>query len=83
MFLQPWKPTTPPKRTLELLLLLKKERSQLPKQNRASKQSFEKDLQEMQDMLQKLRIEKEKIEKYLREKDEILKLKEEEIHSKG
>ncbi|KAK8972442.1 hypothetical protein V6N11_018630 [Hibiscus sabdariffa] len=54
----------------------------LPNRNRTSKQSFEKHLQEMQDMLQKLRIEKEKIEKFLREKGEMLKLKEEEIHTK-
>ncbi|KAL4353206.1 hypothetical protein GQ457_06G037840 [Hibiscus cannabinus] len=47
------------------------------------KQSFEKDLQEMQDMLQKLRIEKEKTEELLKEKDEMLKMKEEEIETKG
>ncbi|KAK8692847.1 hypothetical protein V6N13_070452 [Hibiscus sabdariffa] len=47
-----------------------------------SKQSFEKDLQEMQDMLQKLRFEKEKTEELLKEKDEMLKLKEEEIQNK-
>ncbi|KAK8325044.1 hypothetical protein V6Z11_A11G022500 [Gossypium hirsutum] len=48
-----------------------------------SKKSFEKDLQEMQDMLQKLRIEKEKTEELLKEKDEMLKMKDEEIENKG
>ncbi|XWS48826.1 hypothetical protein CRYUN_Cryun13aG0109800 [Craigia yunnanensis] len=46
-------------------------------------QSFEKDLQEMQDMLQKLRIEKEKTEELLKEKDGMLKMKEEELETKG
>ncbi|XVE58018.1 hypothetical protein DITRI_Ditri04bG0136500 [Diplodiscus trichospermus] len=46
-------------------------------------QSFEKDLQEMQDTLQKLRIEKEKTEELLKEKDEMLKMKEEELETKG
>ena len=39
---------------------------------------FEKDLQEMQEMLEKLKIEKEKTEEMLKEKDQILKKKEEE-----
>ncbi|GMJ15048.1 3xHigh Mobility Group-box1 [Hibiscus trionum] len=51
--------------------------------SKQSKQSFEKDLLEMQDMLQQLRIEKEKTEELLKEKDEMLKLKEEEIETKG
>ncbi|XVF53038.1 hypothetical protein PTKIN_Ptkin05aG0067200 [Pterospermum kingtungense] len=41
-----------------------------------SKQSFENDLQEM---LQKLRIEKEKTEELLKEKDEMLRMKEEKL----
>lgn len=40
--------------------------------------SFEKELQEMQEMLEKLKIEKEKTEEMLKEKDEILKKREEE-----
>ncbi|XP_021846691.1 high mobility group B protein 13 [Spinacia oleracea] len=40
--------------------------------------SFEKDLQEMQEMLEKMKIEKEKTEEILKEKDEILKKKDEE-----
>ncbi|XP_021754323.1 high mobility group B protein 13-like isoform X2 [Chenopodium quinoa] len=39
---------------------------------------FEKDLQEMQEMLEKMKIEKDKTEEMLKEKDEILKRKEEE-----
>ncbi|CAN8246516.1 unnamed protein product [Cochlearia groenlandica] len=44
--------------------------------------SFEKDLMEMQAMLEKLKIEKEKTEDLLKEKDEILKKKEEELETK-
>jgi len=44
--------------------------------------NFEKDLQEMQEMLEKLKIEKEKTEEMLKEKDEILKQKEEEIETR-
>ncbi|XP_022733299.1 high mobility group B protein 6-like [Durio zibethinus] len=53
------------------------------KQTKQQQQSFEKDLQEMQDMLQKLRIEKEKTEELLKEKDEMLKMKDEELETKG
>ncbi|XP_010529634.1 PREDICTED: high mobility group B protein 6 [Tarenaya hassleriana] len=45
--------------------------------------SFEKDLMEMQAMLEKMKIEKEKTEELLKEKDEILKRKDEELESKG
>ncbi|KAK4262868.1 hypothetical protein QN277_028368 [Acacia crassicarpa] len=48
-----------------------------------SKQSFDKDLQEMQQMLQKLRLEKEKTEELLKVKDEMLKQKEEELDERG
>lgn len=48
-----------------------------------SKQSFEKDLLEMQEMLQKLRLEKEKTEELLKAKDEILKQKDEELDERG
>ncbi|CAE6132388.1 unnamed protein product [Arabidopsis arenosa] len=44
--------------------------------------SFEKDLMEMQAMLEKMKIEKEKTEDLLKEKDEILKKKEEELETK-
>lgn len=48
-----------------------------------SKQSFEKDLLEMQEKLQQLRLEKEKTEELLKAKDEILKQKEEELENRG
>ncbi|GKV40076.1 hypothetical protein SLEP1_g47750 [Rubroshorea leprosula] len=60
-----------------------------PKKTRGGKgkqskqQSFEKELLEMQDMLQKMKIEKEKTEELLKEKDEMLKIKEEELENKG
>ncbi|CAD5327555.1 unnamed protein product [Arabidopsis thaliana] len=44
--------------------------------------SFEKDLMEMQAMLEKMKIEKEKTEDLLKEKDEILRKKEEELETK-
>ncbi|KAJ0239627.1 High mobility group B protein 13 [Hirschfeldia incana] len=43
------------------------------------KKSFEKDLLEMQAMLEKMKIEKDKTEELLKEKDEILRKKEEEL----
>ncbi|GMH28845.1 hypothetical protein Nepgr_030688 [Nepenthes gracilis] len=46
------------------------------------KQCFEKDLREMQDMLDKLRFEKEKTEELLKEKDVMLKIKEEELETR-
>uniref|UniRef100_A0A6N2LZ91 Uncharacterized protein n=1 Tax=Salix viminalis TaxID=40686 RepID=A0A6N2LZ91_SALVM len=45
--------------------------------------SFEKDFQEMQEMLQQLKLEKEKTEVLLKEKDEMLKAKDDEIEMKG
>uniref|UniRef100_A0A6N2M6N6 Uncharacterized protein n=1 Tax=Salix viminalis TaxID=40686 RepID=A0A6N2M6N6_SALVM len=45
--------------------------------------SFEKDFQEMQEMLQQLKLEKEKTEALLKEKDEMLKAKDDEIEMKG
>uniref|UniRef100_A0A7N0U7J4 HMG box domain-containing protein n=1 Tax=Kalanchoe fedtschenkoi TaxID=63787 RepID=A0A7N0U7J4_KALFE len=61
------------------------------KQTKASKKttkqtsasSFEKDLLEMQERLEKLRLEKERTEELLKEKDEILKSKEEELEARG
>ncbi|KAI6707097.1 hypothetical protein NL676_010059 [Syzygium grande] len=44
---------------------------------------FEKELQEMQEMMEKLRIEKAKTEEMLKERDEMLKQKEEELEVKG
>ncbi|EOA20618.1 hypothetical protein CARUB_v10000930mg [Capsella rubella] len=44
--------------------------------------SFEKDLMEMQAMLEKMKIEKEKTEDLLKEKDEILRKKEEELETR-
>ncbi|GAV63553.1 HMG_box domain-containing protein [Cephalotus follicularis] len=46
------------------------------------KTSFEKELEEMQEMLKKMMIEKEKTEELLKETDEKLKVKEEELESK-
>ncbi|KAH9719246.1 High mobility group B protein 6 [Citrus sinensis] len=45
--------------------------------------SFDKDLQEMQEMLEKMKLEKEKTEELLKEKDEMLKMKEEELELQG
>uniref|UniRef100_A0A6N2KUY6 Uncharacterized protein n=1 Tax=Salix viminalis TaxID=40686 RepID=A0A6N2KUY6_SALVM len=50
---------------------------------RETKASFEKDFQEMQEMLQQLKFEKEKTEVLLKEKDEMLKAKDDEIEMKG
>ncbi|CAH8360096.1 unnamed protein product [Eruca vesicaria subsp. sativa] len=47
-----------------------------------SAKSFEKDLLEMQMMLEKMKIEKDKTEELLKEKDEILRKKEEEIETR-
>ena len=56
----------------------KQQQKQQPEQD-----SFEKDLLEMQEKLQKLRLEKEKTEELLKAKDEILKQKEEELETRG
>lgn len=48
-----------------------------------SSSSFEKDLLEMQEKLQQLRLEKEKTEELLKAKDEALKQKEQELESRG
>ena len=56
----------------------KQQQKQQPEQD-----SFEKDLLEMQERLQKLRLEKEKTEELLKAKDEILKQKEEELETRG
>ncbi|KAB5534780.1 hypothetical protein DKX38_017866 [Salix brachista] len=49
----------------------------------AATSSFEKDFQEMQEMLQQLKLEKEKTEVLLKAKDEMLKAKDDEIEMKG
>ena len=46
-------------------------------------QSFERDLQEMQEKLGQLRLEKEKTEGLLKARDEMLKIKEEELETRG
>lgn len=63
----------------------KKEKAAASKKQQQSKQqqSFEKDLLEMQEKLQQLRLEKEKTEELLKAKDEILKQKEEELENRG
>lgn len=53
------------------------------KKQSKTQSSFEKDLEEMQEKLQQLRLEKEKTDELLKAKDEILKLKEEEIETRG
>ncbi|KAK7318124.1 hypothetical protein RJT34_02822 [Clitoria ternatea] len=53
------------------------------KQQQSKQQSFEKDLLEMQEKLQQLRLEKEKTEELLKAKDEALKQKEEELENRG
>ncbi|KAF5734769.1 high mobility group B protein 13-like [Tripterygium wilfordii] len=53
------------------------------KASKGKQQSFENELLDLQDMLQKLRLEKEKTEDLLKEKDEILKAKEEELETRG
>ena len=45
--------------------------------------SFERDLQEMQEKLEQLRLEKEKTEELLKARDEMLKIKEEELETRG
>ncbi|KAB5529523.1 hypothetical protein DKX38_019604 [Salix brachista] len=57
-------------------------RTELNKEAAASS-FFEKDFQEMQEMLQQLKLEKEKTEVLLKEKDEMLKAKDDEIEMKG
>lgn len=52
-------------------------------QQKSSPSSFEKELQEMQEMMETLRIEKERTEEMLKERDEMLKQKDEELDSKG
>ncbi|KAF8027716.1 hypothetical protein BT93_E0590 [Corymbia citriodora subsp. variegata] len=53
------------------------------KQEAAPTGDFEKEMQEMQEMMEKLRIEKTKTEEMLKERDEMLKQKEEELEVKG
>ncbi|XP_065858647.1 high mobility group B protein 13-like [Euphorbia lathyris] len=62
----------------------KKSKGRATKAKQANKQSsFEKEMEEMQEMLQRLKLEKEKTEELLKEKDEILKAKEEELGNRG
>lgn len=53
------------------------------KQDSKKQQSFEKELLEMQEMLQQMRLEKEKTEELLKERDEALKQKDEELENRG
>ncbi|KAM1025138.1 hypothetical protein ACFX2C_038342 [Malus domestica] len=53
------------------------------KQKKTQPSSFEKELEEMQEKLQAMKLEKEKTEELLKEKDEILKTKEEDLAMKG
>lgn len=60
----------------------KKPKSKAAAKKQPVKQSFDKDLQEMQDMLQQLRLDKEKTEELLKAKDEMLKQKDEELKTR-
>lgn len=60
-----------------------KKQQQAKQSTASSASSFEKELLEMQEMLQQLKIEKEKTEELLKEKDEMLKMKEEELETRG
>ncbi|KAJ0240879.1 High mobility group B protein 13 [Hirschfeldia incana] len=53
-----------------------------PAKAKETKKSYEKDLMELQAMLEKMKIEKEKTEDLLKEKDEILRKKEEELETR-
>ncbi|KAL3021574.1 hypothetical protein AAZX31_05G200800 [Glycine max] len=62
------------------------DKAQVPskkKQDSKKQQSFEKELLEMQEMLQQMRLEKEKTEELLKLKDEALKQKDEELKNRG
>ncbi|CAN1189554.1 High mobility group B protein 13 [Linum perenne] len=52
-------------------------------QQKQSSSSFENELEQMQEMLQQLKLEKEKTEEMLKEKDEMLKAREDELENKG
>ncbi|WVZ26107.1 hypothetical protein V8G54_004651 [Vigna mungo] len=53
------------------------------KQDSKKEQSFEKELLQMQEMLQQMRLDKEKTEELLKAKDEALKQKDEELENRG
>jgi len=53
------------------------------KQDSKKQQSFEKELLEMQEMLQQMRLEKEKTEELLKARDDALKQKDEELENRG
>ncbi|KAM0978930.1 hypothetical protein ACFX2C_014852 [Malus domestica] len=71
-------PRTSPKKSVKAAAFKKQAR-----QKQTQPSSFEKELEEMQEKLQAMRLEKEKIEELLKEKDEILKIKEKELEMKG
>ncbi|MED6137579.1 High mobility group B protein 6 [Stylosanthes scabra] len=58
-------------------------KKQSTKQQQSSSSSFEKELLEMQEKLQRLHLEKEKTEELLKAKDEALKLKDQELETRG
>ncbi|XP_057421825.1 high mobility group B protein 6-like [Lotus japonicus] len=57
--------------------------SPISKNQQSKQQSFEKDLLEMQEKMQQMRLEKEKTEELLKARDELLKQKEEELENRG
>ncbi|XP_022985391.1 high mobility group B protein 6-like [Cucurbita maxima] len=60
----------------------KKSKSKAAPKKQPAKQSFDKELQEMQEMLQQMRLDKEKTEELLKAKDEMLKQKDEELKTR-
>lgn len=62
-----------------------KKKNKGAKKGKQSKQSpsFERDLQEMQEKLEELRLQKERTEELLKARDEMLKIKEEELETRG
>ncbi|CAI0441227.1 unnamed protein product [Linum tenue] len=82
--LPPPSETDPMKENSEILSSAKKVKGKAArggKQQQSS--SFDKELEQMQEMLQKLTLEKEKTEEMLKEKDEMLRAREEELENKG
>ncbi|CAK9143191.1 unnamed protein product [Ilex paraguariensis] len=53
------------------------------KSKKQSKQSFEREFEEMQEKFQQLKLEKEQTEELLKARDELLKLKEEDLEARG
>ncbi|CAN1178177.1 High mobility group B protein 13 [Linum perenne] len=61
----------------------KKGKGKAAKGTKQQQASFDMELEQMQEMLEQLKLEKEKTEEMLKEKDEMLKAREEELENKG